>query len=360
LDLLKSTGNVHSKQFDKGNNCRKKPTDEELEAAGRYRIKDWVTLFGSNSSNRVRIEKTKLSLLEQKPVIIAMRTRNNFNDLGPTARYWLPSIGDTSLSFFHAMVVVGFDDGKGAFEVLNSWGENWGNKGYFWLRYEDYANHVPSAYQMMLYPGGSLRVTENVSNTKSLLTATISVREPTGVQNGEVQFREAAFKLQNGEYALAEKAWTVGKRYQLVASDLASGSYLYMFSIDQTNQIRVHWPRDATLDEKFEGLKESALISNNKVKLVIPEPKTALILDVKGSEYLCVLISKNPINNINDVIQTVKNYRDLSLIKRLNKALGKEIVAQNGILYQDEELRFSIKEGAKGSVVPILIKIPVE
>ena len=33
----------------------------------------------------------------------------------------------------HAMVVVGYDDDKygGAFEILNSWGTYWGNKGFY-------------------------------------------------------------------------------------------------------------------------------------------------------------------------------------------------------------------------------------
>lgn len=360
LDLLKSTGNVQSKHFDKGNNCRKRPTEADVEVASRYRIKDWVTLFSSNSSNRVRIEKTKMSLVENQPVIIAMRTRNNFNDLGPRDRYWLPYIGDTSLSFFHAMVVVGFDDGKGAFEVLNSWGESWGNKGFFWLRYEDYANHVPSAYQMMLYPGGSMQVAETKRNKGSQLSAKIVVREPTGVQNGEVQFREARFDLQNGQYVLAENAWPLGKRYQLVASELAGGSYLYMFSLDHNNQIKIHWPRDAALDDKFDGQKESAVITNSKVKLVIPTPETALILDVKGAEYLCLLISKNPLGNINEIIRAVRENHNIPLQKRLSAALGKELVVPGGINHEQSRIGFTIKDNANGSVVPIIIKIPVE
>ncbi|KAK0707824.1 hypothetical protein B0H67DRAFT_323091 [Lasiosphaeris hirsuta] len=39
----------------------------------------------------------------------------------------------------HAMLIVGWDDsigGTGCFKVQNSWGDNWGNKGFFWLPYE--------------------------------------------------------------------------------------------------------------------------------------------------------------------------------------------------------------------------------
>lgn len=46
----------------------------------------------------------------------------------------------------HAMAIVGYDDNKvigkskGAFEVRNSWGSSWGDKGYCWIPY-DYLNN---------------------------------------------------------------------------------------------------------------------------------------------------------------------------------------------------------------------------
>ncbi len=43
----------------------------------------------------------------------------------------------------HAMVVVGYDDNKGAngaFRIVNSWGENWGDQGYFWVDYDFFAS----------------------------------------------------------------------------------------------------------------------------------------------------------------------------------------------------------------------------
>jgi len=36
----------------------------------------------------------------------------------------------------HAMVIVGYDDETKLFEVRNSWGEQWGNKGYAFIDYD--------------------------------------------------------------------------------------------------------------------------------------------------------------------------------------------------------------------------------
>ena len=56
----------------------------------------------------------------------------------------------------HAMVIVGYDDnlaytgGTGAFKVLNSWGTDWGNSGYFWLTYNWWSNGVASPESLVL------------------------------------------------------------------------------------------------------------------------------------------------------------------------------------------------------------------
>jgi hypothetical protein len=40
----------------------------------------------------------------------------------------------------HAMVLVGYDDGKNAFRVRNSWGTNWGDNGSIWVDYDFFLN----------------------------------------------------------------------------------------------------------------------------------------------------------------------------------------------------------------------------
>jgi hypothetical protein len=55
----------------------------------------------------------------------------------------------------HAMCVIGYDDNKdgGAFQIMNSWSEDWGNNGLAWVRYRDFEHFTKEAYG--LYPMGS-------------------------------------------------------------------------------------------------------------------------------------------------------------------------------------------------------------
>ena len=46
------------------------------------------------------------------------------------------------------MCVIGYDDRKfgGAFQIMNSWGPDWGKDGVAWVRYADFKNYVKEAY----------------------------------------------------------------------------------------------------------------------------------------------------------------------------------------------------------------------
>ena len=52
----------------------------------------------------------------------------------------------------HAMCVVGYNDNKfgGAFEIVNSYGENYGDKGYVWIKYDDFKKYYMMGFVMIL------------------------------------------------------------------------------------------------------------------------------------------------------------------------------------------------------------------
>lgn len=48
----------------------------------------------------------------------------------------------------HAMTIVGYDDFKngGSYRVVNSWGKEWGDDGYCWIKYSDFKKYGDGAY----------------------------------------------------------------------------------------------------------------------------------------------------------------------------------------------------------------------
>lgn len=360
LRFLEDNGNVRSRDYDiKVTACKRKPTPEEKEWAKAYRIKDWMRLFGSKDPSRVKIDKTKLSLAAHKPVIVGMKLRNNFLKLNTDNKYWLPMLGDTTQAFAHAMTVVGFDDGKGAFEVMNSWGETWGNGGFCWVKYDDYARHVFYAFEMTLGDKPKINPKVPVEAADKTLFGTALIRFPKEIVGTNIQFEDAPFLFKNGLYELSgeETAWPVGKLFQLVVSDVEAGSYLYAFSFDAKGAIKVHWPRDGQLDAKFEGLNESAVITNSKVKVIVPEELSALRLEEPGTEHICLLFSREPLRDFNTLLQQIQSGTG-AFPDRLKKALGTRVVPAAQVKYSGTSVAFDTYS-VKGLVVPVMLKIPV-
>ncbi|HRG22926.1 MAG TPA: C1 family peptidase, partial [Chitinophagaceae bacterium] len=63
---------------------------------------------------------------------------------------WQPAGMDASQMGMggHAMCVIGYDDRKfgGAFQIMNSWGPDWGKDGVAWVKYGDFKTYVREAY----------------------------------------------------------------------------------------------------------------------------------------------------------------------------------------------------------------------
>ncbi|MBM3297609.1 MAG: C1 family peptidase, partial [Candidatus Aminicenantes bacterium] len=75
------------------------------------------------------------------PVLIGATVDKFFSDL-PRNHIW-KSIGQPLGA--HAMVVVGYDDDKSAFKIMNSWGLEWGDDGFGWIDYAHFRRAVNEA-----------------------------------------------------------------------------------------------------------------------------------------------------------------------------------------------------------------------
>ncbi|MCB0836801.1 MAG: C1 family peptidase [Bacteroidetes bacterium] len=100
--------------------------------ANQNKIKYWRKIDAS-------IQSIKQNLSNNIPVILGAKLADNFmswnsdNVLSSSTSY--NNVGQHA---YHAMVIAGYDDNKGpngAFKVINSWGEFWGDKGYIWVDY---------------------------------------------------------------------------------------------------------------------------------------------------------------------------------------------------------------------------------
>jgi len=78
----------------------------------------------------------KAALAEGLPVVFGFMVYESFDsgEVGKTGSMSMPEAGE-ELRGGHAVLAVGYDDATRTLIVRNSWGETWGDKGYFYMPY---------------------------------------------------------------------------------------------------------------------------------------------------------------------------------------------------------------------------------
>ena len=112
--------------------------DSELLVLARSQaVYSFRKVFDRGTAEDEKVKNVKANISLDQPVMLAMHTPRSFFH---TKGFWQPKATTPEEWPLHTMVVVGYDDDHagGAFELVNSWGKDWGNNAYIWLRYEDF------------------------------------------------------------------------------------------------------------------------------------------------------------------------------------------------------------------------------
>lgn len=86
------------------------------------------------------LDDIKSALSNGMPIVAGIKVTPSFEkSIGKAS--WIPSKSENiNNGFGHAVVIVGYDNNKcgGSFELMNSWGEKWGNNGFINVSYKDF------------------------------------------------------------------------------------------------------------------------------------------------------------------------------------------------------------------------------
>ncbi len=369
LTFLTKNGDCLARQFDFDvNDCTQLPDSVVSTQARRFAIEDFLTLFGSQENAAAKVQRVRLALAKNKPVVVGLLVLRNFYEL-KNAQYWHPTLGNTAAAGGHALVVVGYDDRKGAFRLLNSWGKNWGDGGYIWIKYEDFGHFCKYAYILYLAAPQKLPAAE-ISNAKPALTSDVPDEKPLLELAGNFQFRAltgwqsqsglplfetAEAILEQRTYHLKKQDWTVGQLFQLLTTTLQDDEYLYVFSVDARREVHFHWPRQAGLNEKFEGQNESALLVGSG-EIAIPGATKALKLAQPGTDRLVLLFSKRKITTVKKLAETIAG-KEGNFTQNLWQTLGKYAVPPTDITYATDHIGFTAATRAEGFIVPLILEV---
>jgi len=325
LDVLRDQGGVKLNEFEYS--CDRKVTSLDKVKAQAYRILEYRDIVVSSTKNKEKY--VRKSLAEGKPVVIAIDIPVSFFR---AKEVWIPDSSEyQNWSRGHAITVVGYDDEKfgGAFEIMNSWGINWGKKGFSWIRYSDFNFFCKYAFEVI-----DIR---KKSFDKPDLSGSLLFKTSTGEE------MKAFF---NGEYFTMDKPYSSGTLFELVISN-NEPAYVYAFSSDLTNDLYKIFP--------FSD-KMVAYLPYRQNDVAIPDEESYNILDeTTGKSYYCFLYSSKAIN-IDSVITVIKSGNG-SIWQKIKSVLKNDMVDISDIQF-DYKGRINFKAVSRNkSIVPVLVEI---
>jgi hypothetical protein len=316
--------------------------DDLFELAHENKIKDYVKLWDDDRYNGQISPKTKIDLVkkginEKYPIVISIICPNSFMNNG-NSEIWMPTEDVNSEINHkhgrHALCVVGYDDEKygGAFEIQNSWGTDWGNEGYIWIKYEDFTKFTYQAIEMIGFEN-YLNVAPEVSGGLKVILSDGKLIEATYSGNG-------IYKL--------NKPLSSGQRFRLYINSSAQ-TYLYSFNIDNKGQLNKIFP--------FEDVSPLLNYKNNDVP--IPSEEKHMRLDGRaGREYLCLLYSKKTID-IDGVMSKLTSQNNTNTIqKKFENCFGDELKPFEEIQFNNDSNEISFSTLAnKDDIILLIIEI---
>lgn len=337
LNLLAQQGTPKYKDYPYG--CETPITNQDKQLAAKNKIADYRTLKSNNA--------IKKALLNGNPVVIGMYVSEGFgNTIGELwdGRQYGNGGG-------HAMCVVGYDDYKhgGAFEVMNSWGTDFADNGFVWIKYIDFLKYVNEAYEIipLFQPVKPTPVKPNPVKTISL-SGELHLEQDNGelmpvklLANSAQNFDKV--NLERSTYKLI-KPYKSGTRFRIYFGARQQWAYIYLIGYNTTT-------KNTQLIFPFNNY--SPYIGKSS-EIAIPNEQYYIELDSNiGTDYLCVLYSVVPLD-INSIIQTLE-FESGSFTTRIKNAIKDKIIHSSDISLEKEKIAFLTKNTDK-TVVPIILE----
>jgi hypothetical protein len=149
LDALiaKGAASLSSVPYSNMGNCSGTSNGDPNNRLANYRkIAFNYDIAGGRGSSGMDIGNFKTYLAQGRPIVFGAKLGDRFMRWNSASVISSDTYNNPGMQHaYHAMVVVGYDDSREAFRVLNSWGSNWGDRGSIWIDYDYFLDNFTFA-----------------------------------------------------------------------------------------------------------------------------------------------------------------------------------------------------------------------
>ncbi len=310
------------------------PGEPDLAKAKPYRINAMQKIFYHTPYQGTVVSTTdmlkiKKSLSEGNPVVISFVCPPSFSRAGSNWQpYESPLIVNNNQHGRHAVCVIGYDDDLygGAFEIMNSWGTNWGNGGFTWVSYDVFRKFTYAAVELQKFEKEA---------TLSKLSGSVQLLDVNDQPMKATRIREGYYKL--------NESYSSGTRFKLMVNN-TEPTYMYVVGADANGNFSTLFPYNKNI---------SASLNYPNSTVAIPSEQKHIRMDnIVGKDYMLVIYTKDPAYNIEKVISQLR-YANGNFPQKVQSVLQNSM-KKNKIVYDDGRISFRSTEADKGDVVLVI------
>lgn len=255
--------------------CSRQPNSNLMDAASQYKMHGFNRLTEDDGVSKISFRAIKEHLAKDAPVVIGMMVGGSFMQDMMGKNVWHPTDEDYNMMGFggHAMCVIGYDDQLegGAFEIMNSWGPEWGQQGVAFVRYGDFRKFVREAYGIDPMPKRGAALDREFAGTVALVNN--QTRQYIPLQSSGSQL----FRTVNPV--------SKGTRFKIeIRNELEC--YIYLFTPPDGKNSEVLFPYKP-VHSPYCGITGTRLF---------PRKESVEVDAVGNADYMAVLISKRPVD----------------------------------------------------------------
>ncbi|MCX8020146.1 MAG: peptidase C1A papain [Chitinophagaceae bacterium] len=319
MEAMRVNGGVPLSQYPYDEyDCSRLPSEAMKQLGRQNLIHGFTRITNGDNLYEISVRGVKEHLAKNAPVVIGMMVGQSFMQDMYGKDVWQPSGFDQTQMGMggHAMCVIGYDDSRygGAFQIMNSWGPQWGRNGIAWVRYADFKKFVREAYGLHPFPKRS-----QVANLP--LECKIGLIENTSKKN-------ISLKVNPGSNIFRTVLpITPGTRFKMAIQNVTE-CYIYVFGKDTNETSYILFPY---LKPGEKVSKHSPYCGITGYRL-FPRAQSFEADAIGSTDYIAIVVSKEELD-YQALNQAINRSTKSGYAEKVNDALSSLLI--RSVKYQN-------------------------
>jgi len=325
--------------------CDRTPSSQQRNEAHSYKILGFNRLTNGQNFN-IDLTSMKQNIAKGAPVIIGMPVGGTLMNLARNENngLWKPTDNDyNALEDFrngdyrrsglggHAICVIGYDDNKfgGSVEIQNSWGKDFGDGGFFWMKYKDFKNFCMEAYGLFPFPSAK-------ANTNQTFKASLGLIINKTKEN-------IMFKSKQGNVFETKNILPDGTKFKVQINN-STPCYVYVIGQDT----------DGSSYTLFPYTKKHSPFCGITGTRTFPTDYSMQLDNVGNKDVIAFILTKSAID-INKIKDLVTKSTGTTYAQKIKEALNDALINDSEITFStDKTINIEVGKTNKNAVAIVM------